>query len=162
MSDAALVEGLEDEQVDITDDRSVLDHRVEALQLEAGVGNLAQGRVLGDVGHVDVVVLEKAQVRGDLGPGGDDRGEVAAHDLAQVVHGEHVGGVGQGDDRHPVVDGDWEHHVVTGHRLGDQADGAGLDSDFVQIDELEPNFLGHRPHQVVLGRQLLVVEIAGE
>ncbi len=42
--------------------------------------------------------------------------------------------------------------VFAGHRFGHQLDDRRRNDDFVEIDEVEAVFLGHRPHHLVAGR----------
>ena len=97
----ALLEGLAQDQVDVLDDRGVLDHRVQVgelgdLGLVAGRGLRRGG--LGGERRLAVVAVHARQVLGDLARAADDDVQVVAEQRAQVVDGEHVRRVRHADD----------------------------------------------------------------
>ena len=157
-----LVEGLEDEEVDVADDRGRLGGGLDVV--DRGLAGCPLDAERGLHGHVGGVAAgERAvDVGADLGPGGDDHDEVAADDGPQVVHGEHVGRVRRRHHGHPGVEGDHDDVVVPGGRLGDDPGHRRVDAHGVEVDELQTHLLGHPPHQVGLGDQLLVGQDPGD
>ena len=116
----------------------------------------------GHVGRVPAAVEHPSDVGTDLGPGGDHQDEVAPHDRSEVVHGEHVGGIRRGHHGDTVLVADDHHIVMTGRGLGDGPRLGEVDPDGVQVHELEAQLLGHAPHEIGLGDQLLGGEDAGD
>ncbi len=117
-----LVQRLEDEQVDVADDRRFLGGGLDVVDAVVGARPVhAERRLHGHVGRITAAVEHPADVGADLGPGGHDHDEVAADDRPQVVHGEHVGGIRRGHHGNAVVLGDDDDVVVTGRRLGNAA-----------------------------------------
>ena len=150
----AFLEGLAEDQVDVLDDRSVLDHRVKIgdlgdLGLVSGRG-LRRSR-LGGEGRLAVVAVHARQVLGYLACAADHDMNVVPEQRAQVVNGEHVRGVCHADHRRVTAVGEREHTVATGKRLGNQLCRLGVERFVVEVDELHARLGSRRTDQVLLG-----------
>ena len=75
---------------------------------------------------------------------------VVAEQAAQVVNGEHVGGIRHPDHGRVTAVGEREHPVATGERLGNQLCSLGVEGLVVEIDELHAGFGSRRTNQVFL------------
>jgi hypothetical protein len=151
-----LLQRLAQDEVDVLDDRGVVDDGVKVLKVRevatGRLGNLSRRSGLGGcLGRLFVGAVHPRDVLGDLPRAGDDGHDVAAEDGPQIVHGKHVRWVRHGDDRGVVAVPDGQQLMAPGHRLWDQLDRLGVDGELVEVDELEPDLFGHGLDEVFLG-----------
>ena len=148
-----LLQRLAQDQVDVLDDRRVLDDRVEVGEvghLGRVVGAGLRRRVLGGERGLLVVAVDARDVLADLAGAAHDGVDVAADHGAKVVDGEHVGGIGHPDDRRVAPEADRQHPVAPSEALGHELDGLGIELELVEVDELHADLVGHRPDEVLL------------
>ncbi len=161
----AFLEGLAEDQVDVLDDRGVLDHRVKIgdlgdLGLVSGRGLRRSG--LGCEGRLAVVAVHARQVLGYLACAADHDMNVVPEQRAQVVNGEHVRGVCHADHRCVTAVGEREHPVATGKRLGNQLCRLRVERFVVEVDELHARLGSRRTDQVLLGDEAELAQDVAE
>ena len=136
---------LGDQQVDELDDRGVLDG-LPGDALVFVVGQLLGG----DLGHLvdlGVEAVEPVDGLGQLGPGGHDDLDLGAGDGPQVVDGQDVAGIGHGHQQPVVGPGHRQGEEAAGHGLGEEGDRTPVDGVLGQVDELQAELAGQRPHE---------------
>ncbi len=156
---SSLVQGLQDQQVHVPDDRRIVDDGLDA-GLVARVLRFIRGGggARSELAGIAPLVVGAVDVGGDLRLRGHHRHEVAPQDGAHVVHGEHIGGIGRGHDRRAIGLADHEHVVMTGGRLGQPERCCEVDAANLEVDELEAHLLGHAPHEVRFRDQLARIQ----
>ena len=136
---------LSNEEVDELDDGGVFDG------LPGDIGVVVVGQLLGgDLGHLvdlGVEAVEAVDGLGQLGAGGHHHLDLGPGDGPEVVDGQHVAGVGHGHLEPVVLPGDGEGQQPAGHGLGEKGDRTPIDGVLGQVDELQAELAGQRPHE---------------
>ncbi len=156
----AVLDRLGDQQVHVLDDRGVLDHLGEAPELLVVALVVRHRRA--ELVELAVGAAEPVDRGQQVLAGGDDGLRLHPGQLADVVQGEDVAGVGHRDDELAVLEADRQHGVALADGGGHLGHGGGVDGRLRQVDEAEADLLGERGHQLALGEQALVHEHAAE
>ena len=86
----------------------------------------------------------------DADLGGDDNFDVVAGDELEVVDGEDVGRIGDGDDQRRTGPVDRNDPMALDHLLGHEGDDVAIDVEFGQVDSRHAVLLGKKLGKIVL------------
>ena len=144
----AVLDGLRKDRVDELDDGPV-------VRRLADVGDLGEVFVLLLDGLSDGIVqpAHPSDHTCDVLARGHDRLHLVARHELEVVERKHVRGIRDRDHQGAVLAAPDRHRLETSRRLhGDQVDGPGIGLEEVQVRVQQPEALGDRARQLVLGQ----------